>query len=462
MLRYVIIGNGAAGTAAAEELRRRDALASIAVLTNEPYSMYSRPGLAYLLIGEVLQHRAIERDPEWYDRWRIRLIYSRADSIDFDSRQVRLANGQELPYDALLIAVGAVAVPSTLPGGDLDGVVNLDSMDSTLEIIRRARSARAAIVVGGGITALEMAEGFAHHKIETHYFVRKRNLWSALLNDNESCLVERQVLQHGVHIHYGTEAVELVGVDGSVSAAITTKGETINCQMVGVAIGVRANLALVKGTPLATDRGILTDETLQTNIPGVYAAGDCAQIYDTLSGEHRCDSLWSTAVSSGRDAAISMTGERHTYAKGVPFNAALLFGLHLTTMGLVTAARPQDAEAEELSFISRGSSEVWMARPGGGYTSAWANDATSSQRLVLRGNTIVGALLLGNQLLADPLRDLIEDRVDISDVKSHLVNGVDTQGLAKAVMEAWRQSRPSEKIAHSAQKRGFGRNGGSL
>jgi NAD(P)H-nitrite reductase large subunit len=290
-----------------------------------------------------------------------------------------------------------------------------------------------------------MAEGLAHHKVETHYLVRKANLWSALLNDQESKLVEKQILHHGVHIHYGHETAEIIGQAGRVAAVKTNKGEVIPCDIVGVAIGVKPNLALVKGTPLAVDRGILADEYLRTNIPNVYAVGDCAQIFDSWTGEKRVDSLWPTAISSGRIAAMNMAGVKQPYRKGVPFNAALLFGLHLTAIGQVAAAGREDGEAEELSYMSRGSSEVWTASTGTGYTSAWANDGTSSQRLILRGNVIAGALLLGNQQLADPLRDLVDQRVDIEQVKPQLSAG--GTAMATAVMAAWNQLKRGKKVA---------------
>jgi len=437
MRRYVIIGNGAAGITAAEELRRRDARASITIATDESHAMYSRPGLAYILTDEVSAAQAVARKPEWYARHHIQLVHSRAQRIDFGARQVELANGHSQPYDALLIAVGALAVAAPFAGGDLDGVVYLDNLDNTLDLIRRAKSARAAVVVGGGITALEMAEGLAHHNVETHYLVRKNNLWSALLNDHESRLVEKQIHHHGVHIHYGRETAEILGANGRVTGVKTNQGDVIACQIVGVAIGVKPNLALAKDTPLQIERGILTNEYLETNIPGVFAAGDCAQIYDAWSGQYCVDSLWPTAVASGQAAAANMTGAKHPYHKGVPFNAALLFGLHLTAIGQVAAAGRGGDEAEELQFISRGSSEVWAAKPGSGYTSAWADDGTSSQRLVVRDTAIVGALLLGNQRLADPLRDLIDKRVDISSVKSRLMAGGSI--LSDTVMEAWRR-----------------------
>jgi NAD(P)H-nitrite reductase large subunit len=436
MRQYVIIGNGAAGITAAEELRRRDARASITVCTDEHFPMYSRPGIAYILIDEVTVEQSIARKPEWYQQQRIELVYSRAERIDFDRRLVQLANGRDLSYDALLIAVGARAVPGSFPGSDLDGVVYLDTLDNTIDVMRRAKAARSAVVVGGGITAMELTEGLAHFGVETHYLSRRTNLWSALLNDTESKLVETQILHHGVHIHYNREIAEIIGEGGHVVGVKTNKGEFMPCQIVGVAIGVKPNLALAKGTPLKVDRGLLTNEYLQTNMPGVYAAGDCAQIYDVWSGEYRVDSLWPTAIASGTVAAINMTGTQQPYHKGVPFNAALLFGVHLTAIGQVAAAgRGDEADAEELSYISRGSSEVWTSSPGSGYTSAWAEDGTSSQRLVVRENTIVGALLLGNQRLADPLRDLIDKRVDIAPIRSRLLAGGPT--MASAVMEAW-------------------------
>lgn len=439
MRNYIIIGNGAAGVTAAQELRRRDARSRISVITDERHPMYSRPGLAYILIDQVSVEQSIARKPEWYTRHHIDLIYSRAEHIDYAAKQVRLANGQVLPYDALLIAVGARAVPAPFPGGNLDGVVYLDTLDNTLDIIARARTAQAAVVVGGGITALEMAEGLAHQGVTTHYLSRKANLWSTLLNDAESKLVEKQILHHGVNIHYGREIAEILGENGRVVGVKTNRDEVIPCDIVGVAIGVKPNLKLVKDTPLAIDRGILTDEYLHTNQPQVYAAGDCAQIYDTWSGEKRVDSLWPTAIASGRCAAANMAGGHVPYIKGAPFNAALLFGLHLTAIGQVAAAGREEADAEELSFISRGSSEVWTATPGGGYTSAWANDGTSSQRLIVRDDTIVGALLLGNQQLADPLRGLIEQRSNIAPYKAQLNAG--GTALSMAVVEAWRRAR---------------------
>jgi NAD(P)H-nitrite reductase large subunit len=283
--------------------------------------MYSRPGLAYVLINEVSVEQSMARQPEWYLRHRIELIYSRAEQIDFDRRRVQLANGRGLLYDALLIAVGAKAVPAPFPGGKLDGIVYLDNMDNTVDILHRVKSARAA-VVWAAASALEISEGWLSqggNALSGAQAICGRRC-STIRNQ-----VSEQILHHGVHIHYGHETAEIIGEDGRVAAVKTNTDEVIPCDIVGVAIGVKPNLALVKGTPLEVDRGILADEYLRTNIPDVYAVGDCAQIYDAWSGEKRVDSLWPTAISSGRIAAMNMAGISSRIAK-CTLNAALLFG----------------------------------------------------------------------------------------------------------------------------------------
>lgn len=455
--RYLIIGAGPAGVYAAEAIRRMDAAGEITILTDEPYPFYSRPGIAYLLIDMVSAEQLIARRPDHWERLRINLLIgARAERILPTEQHVLLADGRLLPYDRLLIASGAMAVsPLTFPGGDLDGVITFDTLEDARDLLRRARTARQAVVVGGGITAMEVVEGLAHHGVETHYLLRKDTLWSSLLNRTESGIIERQIIAHGVRLHFNEEIAAIEGQDGRVAGVLLKSGKRLPADIVGVCIGVRPNLALVKDSGLAVDRGIVVDEYLRTNLPNIYAAGDCAQIYDRWSGEHRLDSLWPSAVESGRMAGVNMAGGETPYIKRVPFNAALLFGVHLTAIGQVGAARHEKAEVEEdegeeLAFISRGSSEVWTANPGGGYVSAWAQHGPSTQRLVLRENRIVGALLLGNQDLADPLRDLIEHQVDISPERAALLSG--GARLEDAVYRAWQRWQKQVQPARSPHR----------
>ncbi len=422
MTRYLIIGNGAAGATAAETLRAQDPRGEITVVSAEPYPMYSRPGLAYVITEAVPEKQIWARSLDWYKQRQLRLVHGAAVKIDPAAHRVHLANGHTLPYDRLLIATGARAVALPYPGADLDGVVFLDTLDGTKDMLKRLKRARRGVVVGGGITALEMAEGFAHQKLETHYFLRRDVLWASVLNRAESDLLAEQMQAHGVRLHFNTEAAEIVGDKrGRVTGVKLKSGEIVPCDVVGAGIGVKAQLDLIQGAGLKTDKAILVDEYLASSVPDIYAAGDCAQAWDPWARQHLLDVLWPTAVAQGRVAARNMAGDRVAYAKGVPFNACLLFGLHLTAIGQFGGSREAD-EPEVVQHISRGSSEAWSLRPRA-YESAWSQNGHNIVRLALSGNRLAGALVVGDQTLADPLRFFIEHAIDIQPLRAHLQRG---------------------------------------
>jgi NAD(P)H-nitrite reductase large subunit len=451
--RYVIIGNGAAGATAAETIRHHDAVGDITILTAEPYPTYSRPGLAYVLIKEIPPQQVFARTRAWYEQLQLNLVSGQAERVDVVKQQVLLADGRIIPYDRLLIATGARATPPPYPGADLKGVVYLDTLDGTRDLIGLAKRARRAVVVGGGITALELTEGLAHRGVETHYFVRRNRLWGKVFNDAEAQMLEERMRAHHVHIHYNTEATEILGNRrGRVCGVRLDSGREFKCDLVGVAIGVRPQLDVVRDTPIRVDRAILVDEFMQSSVPNVYAAGDCAQVYDRWTQQHMLDILWPSAVAEGRAAGLNMVGEKYAYAKGSPFNACLLFGLHITTIGQINPRRDSDNkdEPEILEHLSRGSSEVWYTYPRP-YSSAWSAMGSNTVRLVISGDYLVGALIIGDQSLADPLRYIIENQVNISHMRDDLRQG--GAALRQSVERFWYALAPDRangSLAHQA------------
>jgi len=442
MTRYVIVGNGAAGVSAAEEIRSLDPTAALTIIGGERHPMYSRPGLAYVVINEIPDRQVIARQPEWYREHAIELVHATAARLDVEARQVRLSDGRGLDYDSLLIATGARAVPLPYPGHDLDGVVYLDTLDGTRELLRRAKRARRAVVIGGGITAFELAEGLAHHKVETHFLVRKDTLWSAVFNAQESQVLADRMADHGVRLHFRSEVAEVLGdARGRVTGVRLTSGEVLGCDLVGAGIGVRPQIEWVRGAGIEVDKGILVDEFLQTPVPDVYAAGDCAQVWDRWTERYTLDSLWPSAVAAGKIAGRNMACDqpalRATYIKGIPFNACLLFGLHVTAMGQLGGGR-NAAEADVVQHISRGSSEIWANTPHA-YASAWSGSGTNSIRLALGGKRLMGALVVGQQTLADPLRDLIEWGTDLTPLRADLERG--GPDLSDRVLRFWKLAR---------------------
>ncbi len=440
-IRYVIVGNGAAGVTAAETIRQHDSVGEITIISAEPFPMYSRPGLAYVFLNEISKEQVFARQPEWYQQMRLNLLFGKAVSLDVDRQAVQLEDGRILPYDRLLIATGARAVPPPYAGADLKGVHYLDTLAGTKELMKQAKRRRRAVVVGGGITALEMTEGLAHHGVDTHYFLRRDRLWGKVFNDTEAKILEGRMRQQHVHIHYNTEAVEILGDRrGRVRAVRLKDGKEFKCNLVGIAIGVRPSIDLVKDTPIETDRAILVDETMQSSVRNVYAAGDCAQVYDPWTEQHMLDILWPSAVAEGHAVALNMVGKHRAYKKGSPFNACLLFGLHISTMGQINPRRDED-EPEIHQYLSRGSSEVWYTYPRH-YASAWAEEGDNTIRLVMDGDYLVGALLVGDQTIADPLRYIIENRVNFREIHSDFSIG----GLAlkRSVQRFWSKSNQSQ------------------
>jgi NAD(P)H-nitrite reductase large subunit len=226
-------------------------------------------------------------------------------------------------------------------------------------------------------------------------------------------LVEKRLVHEGVRIHYQTEIARVSGKRDwrgrhRIQGVETKGGEMIPCQMVGVAIGVRPRLELVAGTGIESDRGILVDERLATSVPGVYAAGDVAQVCDPITGRAQLDVLWPVAVTQGRVAGANMAGVPTRYERGVPMNTTRLAGLLVTLIGAVSSRGEPD---EDLLTISRGDSEVWRGIPN--VIVVHDQHEVNRQRLVLRENRLVGAILIGDQSLVPLVRQLVRERVDL-------------------------------------------------
>jgi NAD(P)H-nitrite reductase large subunit len=422
---YLIIGNGAAGLSAAEVIRRRDAHGRITILTNEPYLFYSRPGVAYVINGQVSEQKIIARTPDFYRQHRLELRQAAAVDLDLSRQIVYLAEGESVAYDVALLATGSTAVPPPFPGGDLDGNLFLDGLDDARKLIHYGRRAKAAVVVGGGITAMEMAEGLRHQGARTHLLQRGDRIWPRLLDERESSIIAAQARHEGIDVHYKEEIAEALGRNGRVVGARLQSGREIACQIIGVAIGVRPNLQLVKGLPVAQDKGVLVNDAMQSSVPSLFAAGDVAQVYDRWTDKPQLDVLWPSAINEGRAAGYNMVDvargqpPSYPYQKGAPFNAALLFGVHLTVIGRSGSRLPEEAE---LTYLSRGSSHVWTAPFADSVRSAWDKDGSNSLRITMANGRIVGAILLGNQELADPLRYLVEEEVDLTAHEAALLN----------------------------------------
>jgi NADPH-dependent 2,4-dienoyl-CoA reductase/sulfur reductase-like enzyme len=415
MQKYVIVGTGPAGVAAAEAIRSQDSGAAITLIGDEPWGYYSRPGLAYYLTGELPEKGLFPFSEGDFQKLNLTTRYTRIRQINPDAHQIENQKGQKLQYDRLLIATGARAARIEMPGINLEGVVVLDNLDDARQIIKLSRKTRSAVVIGGGITALEIVEGLVSRGVKTHYFLRGDRYWSNVLDETESRIVESRLRHEGVQIHYHTELAEIIEKRGRVAGVITQNGEQIKCKTLAVAIGIQPRIELAVKAGLQTSRGILVNEYLQTNSPDIFAAGDVAQVYDPYSGKSVVDSLWGPARLQGHAAGLNMTGIATPYSKAVPFNVTRLAGLTTTIIG--TVGRGSDLD---LMGIARGDSETWRQLPDA--IAAQSDFDVNRLRIMVGTEHLIGAIVMGDQTLSQPLYQLILNRVNISPICDNLLN----------------------------------------
>lgn len=426
-IHYLIIGNGAAGVSAAEAIRKLDKNGRISIVTDEPTPLYSRPGIAYYLLGRVSREQLMTRTAAFYQEHHFDLINGRIQHLDLHKRIAILHDNRHLHYDVVLLATGSSATPPSFPGHELDGVLTFDTLADADRVVKVGRKAKTAVIVGGGITAMELAEGLHHQHCKTHMLQRRDRLWPRLFDADEAAIVEQAVIKQGINLHYREEIASAWGKRGKLAGITLKSGKEMKCQALGVAIGVRPNVELVQKTAVSIERGVLVNEYMQTNAPTLFAAGDVAQAYDRWTKTHQLDVLWASAINEGRVAGANMVavanGHAPTthYQKGSPFNATLLFGIHITVIGRMGS--PSDMDQDRLAtHLSRGSSQVWTTPFAEHVHSAWDNDGTNRLRLAIENNRLIGALIMGDQSLADPLRHLIENDVDLGKKGAMLLN----------------------------------------
>lgn len=414
MVRHVIIGGGPAGIAAAEAIRREDPRAELLLVCDDPYGYYSRPGLAYYLTGEIPEEMLYPFGEQDMRKLRMHITHDRATRINSFDRLVELQSGSSVAYDQLLIATGALAASIRTLGSELAGVVKLDCLEDAKRILKLARKARAAVVIGGGITALEIVEGLRARGVKTHYLLRGDRYWSNVLDETESKIVEHRLQEEGVQLHYHSEVDQILGKNGRVEGVRTEDGRQIPCDLVAVAIGIRPRTELAVKSGIEMDRGILVNEFMETSAPDVYAAGDVAQVYDLSTGKSVLDSLWSPARQQGHTAGMNMSGGRVPYLKTVAFNVTRLANLTTTIIGAVGQGADPD-----LIGIARGDSETWRQLPDA--IAAQSDFDVNRLRLLVGNTTLLGAILLGDQTLSQALQQLVAQRVDITSVRDQLL-----------------------------------------
>lgn len=337
MEQIVIVGNGIAGITAARELRKLSEV-KICVISSESAYFFSRTALMYVYMGH-LRWKDIEPYPhDFYSKNGIDLLHTRVLSIDFHSKCVITENEKPLSYDRLILATGSNSRTIEIPGNQLEGVCSLYSKQDLEYIENLTPSIQQAVIIGGGLIAIELAEMFCSRKIPVSMLVRESDYWAQVLPEDEARMITRHIQDHGVDLHLETQVSEILSDDlGRVRAVVTNNGHEIACNFVGIAVGVKPNIECVQNTELECDQGILVNDFLETNIEHVYAIGDCAQLRNPILGRKSIETAWYIARAMGKTLAHHICKEATAYQQITWYNSAKFFDIEYQVYGFVPA-----------------------------------------------------------------------------------------------------------------------------
>ncbi|HET9918350.1 MAG TPA: FAD-dependent oxidoreductase [Ktedonobacteraceae bacterium] len=392
--RYVIIGNGVAGTTAAETLRKNDPNCSIHLLTNEPYPLYNRVSLPRFLQGVIVEQKVMIRDFAWHEQRNIKLVTETlVTNINTDERVVETDSGLRLPYDALLVATGGWANPLRVPGvAGTRHIYNFVTLDDTKTIIARMLESRTALAYGGSFISYELCDGFAVRKLNTTWLMRGPCWLRSCLDMDGGEVVDNIAKKFGVEIIHGDEIAEVVPKDGVPGYVKTKKGREIQADVIGVGLGITLNTGILANTPVEVRNGIVVDEYLETNVPGVFAAGDVAEFYDTIVGVYHTMGTWDNALAHGRVVGVNMAGGHQPYLD-VPTYTSPLFDVNIAVVGTAESNNP------ELEAIAR-------REPG-------EKGNENYRKLFFRENKLVGVLMVGSPKGRKKLVDIVKNQQPI-------------------------------------------------
>lgn len=346
MEHIVIIGNGISGVTTARHIRKLSD-AKVTIISGETDHFFSRTALMYIYMGHMKYEHTKPYEDHFWTKNKIDLLKDWVLDVDFDRKMLKLQDNGEMGYDKLVLALGSKPNKFGWKGQDLEGVQGLYSYQD-LELLEKNthpphakesdRKVKRAVIVGGGLIGVELAEMLLTRQIEVTFLVREGRFWGNVLPKEEGELVGRHMIQHHIDLRFNTELEEVIaGEDGRVKEIRTKDGEIIPCELVGLTAGVSPNIAFLKESNLETNRGVLVNRFLETNAKDVYAIGDCAEFKTPTPGRRPLEQVWYTGRMMGETLARTLTGERTEYVPGHWFNSAKFFDIEYQTYGSVPA-----------------------------------------------------------------------------------------------------------------------------
>jgi nitrite reductase (NADH) large subunit len=397
-MRYVIIGNGVAGTTAAAAIRKNDPAGEIRMITEEAYPFYSRIRLMEYISGEVELPKLQIKNQAWYEENKIQLLLNnRVVDIDQTGREIVTQSGEKFPYDRLLLATGAVSFLPPIKGSDKKGVFTLRNIQDAEAIKQYAQGKSKALLIGGGLLGLEVGKSLRKAGLN----VSVAEFFPRLLprQTDPACaeLLKGRLEQMGFVFYLGVVSKEIIG--GEIAQGLVLEdGRQIPADLVIVSAGVRPNMALAQKLGIKIGKGIPVTDQMETELPGIYAAGDSIEHRGVVYG------IWAAAEQQGEVAGTVMAGGSLTYNGTTFSNQLKVVGIDLLATGDI------DPEGKLESFVEQD------------------NQAGTYRKLVVKDNHLAGVLLFGKLEGRVKLLKAIDGQMDISAFKEPL-SRFDLSGL---------------------------------
>ncbi|GAC1668682.1 MAG: hypothetical protein PVS3B1_06600 [Ktedonobacteraceae bacterium] len=401
----VIVGNGIAGLTAAVEARRLDPDKRIVIITEQNHPTINTPALKQFAIGKLAREQLLAYPAGTERAERIHIVNARVEEIHAQSKYVSLSGNRGFGYESLLIATGsqAMGLPPHMPGRNFDGVLTLHRLRDYLDLRRRIGEVNEAVVVGGGVHAIETVMGLLHWGIHVHWLIRSATFMKNMLDQPASDMVLNNVRRAGATVSLETEVVGIVGRVGAVAGVITNHQEMLPCQLVLGCTGTQPAESLAEHctVPMKHERGILVDDKLRTSVRDIYAAGDVAALKNPQTGLYEPRAQWYAAVAQGRIAGAMMVDHDELARQpfGVHWHATHLGELYMLTVGEPLS---KDGSLTTLTDTSQG----------------------AYRRVTIMDDRLVGYLSLGT---AQPdslaIKRIIDDGHSVRDVIKPLLKG---------------------------------------
>jgi len=344
MEHIVIIGNGISGVTTARHIRKLSDK-KITIVSAETDYFFSRTALMYVYMGHMKFEHTQPYENWFWEKNRIELKNGLVTTVNTDNKTLHFADDTTMSYDKLVIATGSKPNKFGWPGQDLDGVMGMYHKQDLENLERCTPGTKRAVIVGGGLIGIELAEMLRSRNIPVTFLVRESSFWNGVLPAGESEMINKHIKDHHIDLRLSTNLKEIQADENGRAKAIVIEetGEVIECQIVGLTAGVSPNIDFLKDSKIETNRGVLVNPHLETNIPDIYAIGDCAQQHEGIGLRRPIEAVWYTGRMMGETLAQTICGNKTAYKPGHWFNSAKFLDIEYQTYGWVFA-KPREGE----------------------------------------------------------------------------------------------------------------------